>query len=297
MLSGVAITDDIHGLDSDTTYYFRIRATGTGAYSESGWSSVEVSAKTDIDQHNTTELPEPMDVTATAGSATTITVTWEAVGNATGYIIEYSIDSGFAHGIVFEHEVDDGEITTADIHHGLEPSTTYYVRVMAIGDGVVYSDSDWSETESAKTKRAFIGEEVVWGLFYPNASLGMTNPHPDIPTGQELLDLNLEGFYEVSGSPMPSFTVSPIMSAADWASTGTTFPFVAASAKLYILIRQGEGTITDITNDLNGMSQFPAFEPYSVVIDGITYNGVVTKQDISIWDGNTPFRVFVSAAL
>jgi hypothetical protein len=135
---------------------------------------------------------------------------------------------------------------------------------------------------------------ALWGLYYPTAP-GATNPHPLLPTGPELVAMNLQGMFEITGSPKPSFVISPANNEADWFSTGTSATFFLATARLFVLVRQGVGTVTDIINEQSQMTQFQSFVEYDgVVMNGTTYNGRVTRETLSIFDGNTPYRVFVS---
>ena len=135
---------------------------------------------------------------------------------------------------------------------------------------------------------------AIWGLFIPN---GGPQSHPSTPTGQQLVDLDLDVFNEVQGNIKPHLDIAVTMSQADWESTGTSEPFYMATATLYFLVRQGYGTVTDIQNlpppASDGMTQFGGFFPYnSVVINGTTYNGYMS-QDIA-WDPGRGFRVIIS---
>jgi chitodextrinase len=155
-VEGSAVTADIRGLEPETTYYVRVKAIGTGAYSDSDPFSPPVSVETPP-APPLIDLLSPTDVTAIAKGSDTITVNWNVVDNATGYAIECAADPAFEHGIVFDHYVDGGGTITADIHEpdpvwGLEPNTIYYVRIKAIGDEEVWDDSDWFYLlESVKT--------------------------------------------------------------------------------------------------------------------------------------------------
>ena len=92
-----------------------------------------------------------------------------------------------------------------------------------------------------------------------------------------------------------NFVISPKMDAADWATIGSFYPFPAAEAKVFILLRNGLGTISDLANKASGLSQLGAFEDYTnVVINGTTYNGKITTALSSLWDGSFPLAVFVT---
>jgi Fibronectin type III domain len=80
-------------------------------------------------------LAAPGGVTATAVSDTEVTVTWNAVPGATGYVVQYRASGTTAW-------TDRAEVTaTTDTVTGLTAGTTYQFRVIAKGDEVVSSDS------------------------------------------------------------------------------------------------------------------------------------------------------------
>ena len=91
-----------------------------------------------------------------------IRVTWNPVNNASNYVIQRATNS------VFTRDVRTGSPTTTtwgDIV-GLDPNTTYYIRVMATGSDE-YSNSDYSQWRSATTLKLKLGTpEIVhagWG--------------------------------------------------------------------------------------------------------------------------------------
>ncbi|MCL2645643.1 MAG: leucine-rich repeat domain-containing protein [Phycisphaerales bacterium] len=85
-------------------------------------------------------LAAPTGVTATAKDAVTLTVSWDAVPGASGYVIQVGTKT---------KTVTDGTTLTFDFDD-LKVGTTYDVCVMAIGTGD-YSDSPYSDTVSATT--------------------------------------------------------------------------------------------------------------------------------------------------
>jgi len=135
---------DVTGLTANTTYYFRVMAVGTGSYTSStysGWYDAKTLPSTLI------PLDRPTGITATAKNTTTITVKWNAVSNASSYVIQYATDSGFTQNVKTQ-AVAGGSANSADVT-GLSSSTTYYFRVMAVGTGS-YSSSTYSGWYSAK---------------------------------------------------------------------------------------------------------------------------------------------------
>jgi hypothetical protein len=242
-----------------------------------------------------TESPTiPTNFDSTDKATNYVALSWNSVTDASSYEVQYRNP-----GDTWTAVIPVPPSWTTIIIPDLDTNTEYEFQVRAVNS---VGNSEWSAsvfvTTEPETLPAFTGAEVVWGLFYPVGTISQpaTNPNPDPPTGEQLLELGLEGFFEISGDPTTSFIIEPAISASDWESIfepGEAPSIYTSIAKLFILIREGEGTITNITNDLNGMSQFAAYEPYSVVIDGITYNGVVGRQALNR-DGNTPFRVTVT---
>jgi len=109
-----------------------------------------------------------------------------------------------------------------------------------LGDSITVTytgASPYVSTKSATvTFDATPTPNAIWGLFYPTAP-GATHPHPSVPTGQELMDLELEGVYDVDTNIKPNFVVAPAMNANDWTSTGTSEPFYMATAKLFVVVQ------------------------------------------------------------
>ncbi|MBR0226261.1 MAG: fibronectin type III domain-containing protein, partial [Thermoguttaceae bacterium] len=77
-----------------------------------------------------------------------VTVTWNAVANSSGYVVEYksSTDAGYT-------SMPKTTATTITIP-GLASETTYKLRVYAVGDGTNYSNSTYSAIKAVKTKVA-----------------------------------------------------------------------------------------------------------------------------------------------
>jgi hypothetical protein len=135
VLGGTVTTADLTGLTTNTPYYIRVMANGTGEYSNSVYSA---------GTNNTPRvqpLTAPTGITATVKNSTTLTIGWNAVANASGYRIQYATDVYFTENVKTE-DVNNGTATSGDIT-ALTVGTTYYVRVMAIGEEN-YSNSIYS---------------------------------------------------------------------------------------------------------------------------------------------------------
>ncbi|MBQ2791042.1 MAG: hypothetical protein IJE97_15505, partial [Thermoguttaceae bacterium] len=130
------------GLTPGATYYFKAmsKADANGAYAASDWS-----------EPTSATLPVVLNAPAIAFGAVdawTINFTVNPVDHATSYVYRYSTDSSFANAT----EVSVAELGAFNIAD-LQPGETYYFQAAAIGDGVRYLDSSWSETFSTSTPK------------------------------------------------------------------------------------------------------------------------------------------------
>ena len=128
----------IPDLETNTTYYVRVKALGSENYNDSGWSNIP-SAMTD---KIPLTVPRFGDLTATHDS---IRVEWGAVANAGGYRVQWATDS------IFTQIVSTVDLTTTSfVIENLDMDTTYYIHVRALGT-VDYNDSMWSEGTPVQT--------------------------------------------------------------------------------------------------------------------------------------------------
>ena len=110
------------GLTPDMTYYYRVQATlqdGTAVLSDVVSATTPVSA------------PDPTVLSVTSHSRSTIGLAWDDVAGETGYRIERSADGETGWVSIGTTGQDVAEYTDT----GLDPSTTYFYRVIAINDG------------------------------------------------------------------------------------------------------------------------------------------------------------------
>jgi hypothetical protein len=132
------------GITTATTIYYRVRALGNGTqYSTSDWSP-PVSATTNA----LTLLATPQPSAVECG-ATCMSINWPAVPNALAYLLQYSTNN--INWFLLDEIGTDS--TNYDVN-GLEPNTTYYIRVQAVADGITFGDSKFgvdSATTDAET--------------------------------------------------------------------------------------------------------------------------------------------------
>ncbi len=119
-----------NSLSSGTAYYYKVAAynnDGTGNQSGSGYA------------YAATLLGVPAGVTATANSANSIIVRWEAVTGATAYYIYRSTTAGGNYECV-------GEVSYPNSYtnYSLSPGTTYYYKVSAYKNGETSTQSSYA---------------------------------------------------------------------------------------------------------------------------------------------------------
>jgi hypothetical protein len=122
------------GLDSSTTYFYRVTATDPGIDSP---PSGVVSATTHPDP------PSQPTITAITATSTDVDLAWADVGGETGYGVERSLD-----GAVWTTIATTGQDVTTYHDSWLTPGTTYWYRIVASNAG---GDSPASESASVTT--------------------------------------------------------------------------------------------------------------------------------------------------
>ena len=120
-------------LESDSTYYFRVKALAPSeGYADSEWTNVSATTKPAF-------LAAPAVTVAPTGS-TSFSVKFQAVSAATSYTVEYAKNADFSDAVSLRYTtVGTKKITDLNV------DTTYYVRVCASAAG--YANSDWTAAE------------------------------------------------------------------------------------------------------------------------------------------------------
>ncbi len=98
----------------------------------------------------TQSLAAPASFTAVPANTTTNNLTWASDGLGTGFVIEFSLDSGTTWGNLATKASSD----TSHSHTGLAPTTTVQYRIKKTGNGSTVADSAYA-TATATTYMVF----------------------------------------------------------------------------------------------------------------------------------------------
>ena len=132
-LNGASSTSyTLTSLHHSATYNWRVRAEGNGTeYVTSAYSAARsAKPRQKLDAPNATQA---------ATSATSITVSWNAVANASGYKLLYKKSTDTAYSTIsFGASVTKYQLT------GLVAGASYDLKMMTVGDGFNYSNSAYS---------------------------------------------------------------------------------------------------------------------------------------------------------
>jgi predicted CXXCH cytochrome family protein len=130
------------GLNSSTTYYYRVLATNTV-----GDSAASNSASATTQAPPVTVPAAPSGLTATAASSTQVDLAWtDNSNNETGFKVQRATNSGFTAGLT---TFNVGPNVTTYSNTGLTAGNTYYYRVLAtnnVGDSAASNSASVSTT-------------------------------------------------------------------------------------------------------------------------------------------------------
>ena len=150
-----ALSHPVPDLTADTGYYFRVTATRAGT--SDGPPSAEAVSRT-----NPPPPPSPpAGVTAEAISDREIRVQWQEALNATGYIVQWDLGSGFPN------PLEATVVGTGAIIEDLRSETEYFVRVIGTRAGA--TDSAPSAADAAITHQAPV---KTWSDRFPCGPVG-----------------------------------------------------------------------------------------------------------------------------
>ena len=147
----------VTGLTANTNYHFRLQATNDSGSSD--WATTDATT-------NRIKLAAPTLGNVVATGSSTISVTWGAVANANGYVIQYATNTAFN---VEVNTVTVDASTTSTTIDNLKANTTYYVRIMATGTGS-YSNSDYSAAKPVATHKIKLAAPTLNIVFATGSS-------------------------------------------------------------------------------------------------------------------------------
>jgi hypothetical protein len=261
--SGVATTANITGLTAGTTYQFHVRA--IGATGTSGWS-----VATSVTTQGTGPVTPPTDGLQTptglnvATEGSTATVTWNAVADATGYIVEYrAVTSTSTNGAPWV----------------AAPATSSTSATIAVGNGVRY-EFRVTATAPGATSAATAPENN--GLTTPAATGRAISAKAD-KASQGINSVTLTGLSNASAAnTIITFGNLPKgVLAADlnnvtitYTDTTATITGLAAGTSYRFVVQQvsEDGTLTKARNVTAATAKFAA-EKVSMVKNSQTLTG------------------------
>ena len=231
----------ISGLNANTEYQIEAVAVGDAVdYQDSDRAQLVATT----DRSPAIALSTPTGLVCVDKTRNTISVEWNSVDNATGYVVSY----GNKTVAVTE---------TSALLTGLSGGRTYAIKVKATGDGLVYSDSSYTEAIRVETEADPVpAKERSTRLGYiRRGRLVSIKPGEVIPKGTALKQgalvgvinhtrndedqfgsLELDGFYNIPLANGASFALGDLVCIDDEgnaATSGTKFGFAveATNAK------------------------------------------------------------------
>lgn len=108
-----------------------------------------------------TQLSTPGNFMAVADSDTEITCSWDDVSNEDSYTVEMADDVDFTVNLV---TVPKAAGSTSHQFTTLDPSTQYFFRLKAVGDGVTYSDSEYATDDETTDAAGLIALNTPTGF-------------------------------------------------------------------------------------------------------------------------------------
>jgi hypothetical protein len=173
--SPVPVQAAVTGLQSDTTYYYRLQATNTN-----GANPGEVSQ----DHEFTTRGPgiREESVSNVASGSVTLDVTIDPHGTPTSYYFQYGTTSGYGSSVPVAPGMgigsgEGGEDVSQHVQEGLSVATTYHYRVVAVseieaGRVETFVGPDRTFTTQSAGGGSVLGDGRSWELVTPPEKRG-----------------------------------------------------------------------------------------------------------------------------
>ncbi|MCK4402580.1 MAG: hypothetical protein KAV98_02270 [Dehalococcoidia bacterium] len=211
-----AFSFDLSGLDPNTSYYFRVKAVGDGT---------SYGAEEDF----TTGTTPPSATTNDASDITTTGVTLNGkldfLGAATS--VDVTFEWGTSPGSYSDETTAETMSTTEAFSFdlsGLNPSTSYYFRVKAVGDGTSYGAEEDFTTDLPQPS---VSTNDATGVGTTSATLNMSYDFKDYGSGSVNFAYKPDGgSWAYTGVVAKSGSGSYLEAISDL-SSGTTYYFKA----------------------------------------------------------------------
>ena len=232
------------GLNANTTYYTRLKASNSGG--DSGFGT----------QASATTLPgTPTNLAASQGSAEgEIDLSWDQTVGGGGLTVTYTIERSTSSGGTFVSAAGNiASGTTSFTDNGLDATTTYYYRIFSTttaGNSAVSSEA--SATTSAATAPNPSNEvlefgklNVLVGRGNDGATVSMSDVTGDTNTAS-LKDFFVGGFTSISGNNIVHGVSATSQITANFSNAGERFKTKVDAGRFSWSVTDGStyGTIT-----------------------------------------------------
>lgn len=206
---GNVTTVTVTGLQSDKTYYARIRAKDSGGNLSSASNTVTVRTSSATDTQAPATPAKPVILSSTID---TVAVQWTATSDnvaVTGYRLDVATDSRFTQLVPTRDKQNVGNVTNVTINQ-LQDATTYYIRIYAYdaannlsqpSEAVVVTTQEKPDTTAptkpANLKAAYVSGtsniKIEWSASTDNR--GVAGYRIDVATDSEFKNF-LSGFQD-----------------------------------------------------------------------------------------------------
>ncbi len=176
---GLALSDTISGLGLGDTVYYRVRAL----------TNCGLTTNSDTVITNTLDLPDaPVTSGASDIGCDSLVVNWNAVTDATDYLLDVSEDINFATFVFQDKNIG---VATSDTLRGLSAQDTLYYRVRTVA---TCGNSIYSDTAMVITSDVPLAPDVTVGATDIRCDSMVVNWNPVAGTTDYLLDVSLDNF-------------------------------------------------------------------------------------------------------
>jgi uncharacterized repeat protein (TIGR02543 family) len=274
---------------------------GTTATSTSNAASLIFGTATQL------STPTAPTVSATAGSTTSITISFSSVANTSSYTVRV-FDAGVLVGTERTNFTSGSAVTE------LGASTTYTVTVTAIGDGTIYSDSAASSASSVTTNAVAVAPTITSQPIPASKFTGQSVTFSVTATASDSGTLSYQwkrGGISISGATSATYSISTLIteSAGDYTvvvtntKNGTSTDTTSNAATLTVTVQRFTVTYSAPDKD-SGSVPVDSVGPYvanaTVTLLGNTggltrgsysFAGWRTSSDATVRGANSTFSI------